>query len=203
MDELELLKKDWQKKEVHFPVLSYNEIYKMIHAKSSSIVKWIFIISVIELSLGLILALINPSIESQVVFPQWVNILVYATYPIIIFFIYRFYTNYKTISATDSVKSLIANIIKTRKTVKYYVIFNLFFAAIIFATGLYIAFTTIPGGIDFSGEVSTKQYAVLIGAIILATALFIGFILGIYYLLYGLLLKRLNRNYKELKKLEA
>ena len=48
MDELELLKKDWQKKEGLMPKLSYDEIYSMLWKKSSSIVKWIFIISIIE-----------------------------------------------------------------------------------------------------------------------------------------------------------
>ena len=48
MDELELLKKDWKKEDKNFPKLSYNEIYKMILKKSSSIVKWIFIISILE-----------------------------------------------------------------------------------------------------------------------------------------------------------
>ena len=37
MDELELLKKDWKKKESSYPKLTYNEIYKLIHKKSSSI----------------------------------------------------------------------------------------------------------------------------------------------------------------------
>jgi len=35
MDELELLKKDWQNKEEHLPKLSYEEIYTMIWKKSS------------------------------------------------------------------------------------------------------------------------------------------------------------------------
>ena len=48
MDELDLLKKDWQKEDSRYPKLSYNEIYGMILKKSSSIVKWIFIISIIE-----------------------------------------------------------------------------------------------------------------------------------------------------------
>ncbi len=48
MDELELLKKDWQKEDSKYPKLTYNEIYKMILKKSSSIVKWIFIISLLE-----------------------------------------------------------------------------------------------------------------------------------------------------------
>ena len=51
MDELELLKKDWQKEDSKYPKLSYDEIYKMILKKSSSIVKWIFIISLLEFAL--------------------------------------------------------------------------------------------------------------------------------------------------------
>ena len=39
MDELELLKKDWQKQGEQLPKLSYEEIYKMIWKKSSSLVK--------------------------------------------------------------------------------------------------------------------------------------------------------------------
>ena len=48
MDELELLKKDWQKKEGQLPHLSFEEIYKMLRKKSSSIVRWIFYISIAE-----------------------------------------------------------------------------------------------------------------------------------------------------------
>jgi len=46
-DELELLKKDWQKQSEALPKLTAEEIYPMLHKKSSSIVKWIFIISLI------------------------------------------------------------------------------------------------------------------------------------------------------------
>ena len=49
MDELELLKKDWQKKDANIPQLSYNDIYEMIWKKSSSIVKWILIISILDI----------------------------------------------------------------------------------------------------------------------------------------------------------
>ena len=52
MDDLDLLKKDWKKQEKNLPHLSYDEIYKMIWKRSSSIVKWIFIISIVEFLLG-------------------------------------------------------------------------------------------------------------------------------------------------------
>jgi hypothetical protein len=46
MKELDLLKKDWKKSTVSFEQISELELYKMIHKKSSSIVKWILIISI-------------------------------------------------------------------------------------------------------------------------------------------------------------
>jgi hypothetical protein len=44
MDQLDKLKKEWQNREQELPKLSYNSIYNMLLKKSSSIVKWIFII---------------------------------------------------------------------------------------------------------------------------------------------------------------
>jgi len=64
MDELELLKRDWRKKGKDLPRLSFDEIYKMIWKKSSSIVKWIFIISVIEFLLPLLLYLLPSMAKS-------------------------------------------------------------------------------------------------------------------------------------------
>ena len=56
MDELELLKKDWDKSKKNYPNLSKEEIYNLISKRSSSIVKWIFIISVLEFSLWTLLS---------------------------------------------------------------------------------------------------------------------------------------------------
>ena len=51
MEELDLLKKYWKKSEDTFEQVSEVEIYKMLHKKSSSIVKWILIISILEVLL--------------------------------------------------------------------------------------------------------------------------------------------------------
>jgi len=58
MEELDLLKKAWKKDTHSLEQVSEVEIYKMLHKKSSSIVKWIFYISLIELSFGFILNII-------------------------------------------------------------------------------------------------------------------------------------------------
>lgn len=49
MKELDLLKKDWQKCETSFAPIPKVELYKMLHTKSSSIVKQIFAISALEI----------------------------------------------------------------------------------------------------------------------------------------------------------
>jgi len=204
MDELELLKKDWHKDTVSYPKLSYDEIYKMSHAKSSSIVKWIFYISIIEFSVGLLLLLLNPKIEGQVEFPKWIEYISMATFPVIAWFVYQFYKNYQNITANDSVRKLMKTIIKTRRTVKHYVLFNLIVAGLFSCVGLYLGYVGLAGGAEeFGATADLRDYAKLGLVIVLVTAGIIAFVYGIYYLLYGILLRRLNRNYKELKKLEV
>ena len=204
MDELDLLKKDWKKGNTKFPKKSYDEIYKMILKKSSSIVKWIFIISVIELGLGLLSPFINLNFDGGVKLPNWAEYITYLSLAVIIYFMVLFYKNYKRISSTDTVKELIDNILKTRRTVRNYILFNLILVGIFFAVGLFIGITDKAGGLEtFNADTSFGKYALVILVIVIATALFLGLVYGIYYLLYGLLLKRLNKNYKELKKLEV
>ena len=48
MDELELLKKDWETSSKNYREFNKEELYKIISKRSSSIVKWIFIISILE-----------------------------------------------------------------------------------------------------------------------------------------------------------
>ena len=205
MDELELLKKDWQTEKKEFPKLSYNDIYKMILKKSSSIVKWIFIISLLEFSLGILLLLINPEFESEAIVPDWIDTMTYFMLPVIIYFIYRFYKNYKNISVTDNIKTLINNILNTRKTVKYYIIFNLVFAGIASMSTLFAGYTE-ASGVTFSelnASANFGKLSVLILTSLAVTIFILGIVYCIYYLLYGILLKRLNKNYKELKRMEV
>ena len=50
MDELDILKKDWKKNENSYTQITEKEIYGMLHKKSSSIVKWILVISILEIA---------------------------------------------------------------------------------------------------------------------------------------------------------
>ena len=213
MDELELLKKDWKKENGSFPKLSYNDIYKMILKKSSSIVKWIFIISLLEFVFwGLISFLLKDTKSMQrfeaydadyILIPMAV-----IGYIILAYFFYLFFKNYRTISATDNAKVLMENILKTRRTVKQYVAFNLIYLVLATIVVLFIEFDkdqlliTQAQQAAADGE-AFKFYALIIITTVLLLVLAVGLLLLFYWLVYGILLKHLNRNYKELKKLEA
>ncbi|RAV29638.1 hypothetical protein [Sinomicrobium soli] len=203
MDEFELLKKDWKKREASLPKLSYQDIYKMILKKSSSNVKWIFIISMVELSIGLVFLFYTPAYMEQMNY-LFVDVLSYLAYPVIIYFVFRFYTNYKKISATSSVKGLMDSILRARKTVKHYIIFNL---SVIFITSVctsVIMYVKKQGGwAVYKQHSELGDHLILMALAVLVTALMIGLCLGVYLLLYGFLLRRLNRNYRELKKMEV
>lgn len=206
MKELDLLKKDWNK-EKH-PKISSESIYKMILKKSSSVVKWIFIISLIEIGIGLFSGIIySPNLDETQALLIWkkLNLPVsIISITIGVYFLYKFYINYKTINTTNSIKELLTNIINTRKTVKQYVVVNLFFLSIVVGITLFYSLTS---PMDDTGKIlfeltTTKDYAVLIFVILFTTIIVIGLCLFIYFLLYGLLMRKLNRNYKELKKLD-
>nr|WP_298997778.1 hypothetical protein [uncultured Allomuricauda sp.] len=213
MDELELLKKDWQKKEEHLPKLSYDDIYPMIWKKSSSMVKWIFYISIIEFVFWAAINFVSsdPQYMQDLKAMHIYNIMMvlnFVNYGIILYFIFKFYLNYKKISVTDSSRKLMKTILKVKRTVTQYVWFNL----IIFATYMIIS---LYGVLIFSDEgrkiveTATEQgnemtfWFLVIVVSILFTGVLLVVIWLFYRLLYGILLKRLKENYRELKKLEV
>lgn len=210
MDDLDLLKKDWKKQEENLPHLSYDEIYKMIWKKSSSIVKWIFFISILEFLLGAILNIVLADEEYWQQMDKYdlreFTIIVYVvSYLITFYFIYKFYMNYKRISTTDSASRLMKSILKTRKTVKYYIGFILISSGVVFLITLFLmlrnhALTAEATTKDMSFD--TTQWLLFVGGTLLALTVLLGVIWLIYRVVYGILLKRLNKNYKELKKLE-
>ena len=212
MKELERLKKDWNKHQ-NFPELSKEEIYKFLHKKSSSIVKWIFIISLLEFGFWSLIALATKNNETQQRFDSY-NVdhimipLMVIGYVILIYFFVIFYKNYKEISSTDSTKSLMQKILNTRKTVKHYVIFNLVFLFISSIVGAAIELSNNPDlKLTILQFENTNDlyifYAIVIGITLITIVILSAILLGFYYLVYGILLKRLKQNYKELEAIEV
>lgn len=213
MDELELLKRDWQKKGANMPKLSFDEIYGMIWRKSSSIVKWIFVISLIEFSMPHLLYLLPSTSKSLAIWRDLGlgNFLLASTlvqYGVVLFFIVQFYKRYREISTLDNAKGLLASILRTRKTVKHYVLFCLsliFLYFLVMATGIYLNNDPMAaiGYTQKMKDVSPENIKIIMVITVLICGVVVTLIMGfIYFLLYGLLLKKLNKNYKELKEMD-
>tara|TARA_B100000809_G_C15068596_1_gene505118 strand:- start:720 stop:1334 length:615 start_codon:yes stop_codon:yes gene_type:complete len=202
MDLLDNYKKAWKNQPEEASKLSTIEIYKLAHSRSASIVKWIFIIGILEfvglntLSFFMDIDKANEELNALGLekFMFYFNFIYYG---VLAYFLILFYLNYKRISVIDNTRVLMKKILVTRKTVKQYVIFNLIVIALIV---IIVAITTIK-----------SEFDIVSGTNIMLTIIFIlgflGLILGImwlfYQLLYGLLLKKLNTNYKELAKLDT
>lgn len=212
MDELELLKKHWKNDDAQYPHVSANDIYKMILKRSSSIVKWIFIISLLEFALWTGLSFLMKDSKNAQHFDKMdsdylIIPLTVIGYVILGYFFYLFYRNFRRISVTDSAKVLMENILKTRRTVKNYVLFNLMFMVISTVVILYIEFDQDQALIQKTQAAAANGdifmfYAKTILIVAGVLAVFAAVLLFFYWLIYGLLLRKLNRNYKELKKLE-
>ena len=200
MEDLKQYKKVWKNQTHTEDQLDSNEISKMIHKKSSSTVKWIFYISIAEF---IVLTLINifgtndlNDIKEMGLYNFFI-VLSIISYIVPVFFIYLFYKNYKNISVTNSTKGLINTILKTRQTVKYYIVTSLvlFAFAILYGFSVTMKSTEYIGVIEKFGD---NGHLIVWSIVILFTIISIAIFLLIYMLLYGILLKKLHVNYKEL-----
>ena len=211
MDELELLKKDWQKEDDKFPKLTASEIYSLLKSKSSSLVKWLFYISVAELVFWILINLIpyfssddykarlDAIYSNEALFTG----LTFFTYAVIVLFIFLLYKSYKSISVTDNAKKLMESILRTRKIVKYYVIYNLIMVVVSFIISFfYFANNSQESSVNFE-QFSYNQMIAFVAIMIVITLVFLLLVWLFYKLIYGILLGRLNKNYKELKKLDS
>ena len=209
MKELDLLKRDWQKNNQSFTQVTDKEIYIMIHKNSSSIVKWIFIISILEIVfwtvIGLFLNTENDlkELDNAMIYPIMEGITV-LNYAVVLIFIYLFYKNYSQISTINSTKQLMKDIIKTRKTVQYYVWYNLGMFILGAVLGITLALSYDPTINNLKQNIQNPNLVLVITiiAMIVFCSVLYGAIWLFYKLAYGILLKKLNTNYQELKKLD-
>lgn len=210
MDELELLKKDWNKGKSDYNEFSDSDIYTMLHKKSSSIVKMLFYISVAELVFWILISYLpyvfsenmRDRLETSYENPLFVGLSILG-FLVIFLFVYLLYKSHKSISTTDNAKKLMESILRTRKVIKYYVLYNLVMIFISIPLSLYFEFNQNTEFHDQVASFDSQQMIMLYAIVILVTAVFLIVIWLFYKLLYGILLKRLNRNYDELKKLEV
>lgn len=201
MDVLEKYKKAWSNQPEEKVKVSEKEIYRMAHSRSSSIVKWILIIGILEFvvlnSLYFFIDVDKAQKEyERLGLEDFIFYTQIAGYAIVFYFLYMFYKNYKNISSSDSTKTLMKKIIKTRKTVRNYVLFNLAFFALVM-----LAATIASIQVDFN-DLTNKQLVFVVIFMFIFSLIILAVLFLFYQLLYGILLRKLNRNYKELSNIE-
>lgn len=214
MDLLDKYKKAWKNQPENSQKVSQVDIYKMTKFRSSSIIKWIFLIGLIEFFFWGILNLIVSKTKYIDVYSElkMLNILNYCywiNFCIIFIFLYFFYQNYKAINTADNTKKLMEKIIKTRKTVKYYVLYNIvggifmmiIFNVFVFNTPNGIEMLMPEQAIEMTDRTGLVKMFIISQTIIIAITVI--FLTLFYFLLYGLLLRKLNKNYKDLAKLDT
>lgn len=211
MDELDLLKKDWKKENQNYTQVSETDIYKMLHKNSSSTVKWILIIGIIEFMVWTGIGFFFntdeyiKSIHAEEMM-VYVESLTYINYVVVLFFIYKFYQNYVKISATSSTKQLMKDILRTRKTVNYYVWYNLGMIVVSMVLGFIMGLLYNPKLTavkdKIANDASNGVLVKIICILTLATIIFVFLFWLFYKLLYGILLRRLKSNYKVLENSE-
>jgi len=209
--ELDNYKKIWKNQPEEKNKLSALEIYKMTQSKSNSIVKWILIIGLLEFVfwfavnyLGTKNGALDPFEKLNLI--NFIDNFNYFHYVVVVLFLLLFYRNFSLITTVDDTKNLMKNILLVRKTVKWYVYYNLI-NVVIFSVILNILIFNTPDGINILSGIENESFnqehmrSVFIITQIVVIAVMILILWLFYYLLYGILLKKLNKNYKELTKL--
>lgn len=201
MEELDVLKKHW-KKEDNFPKINKDEIRRMLHKSSSSILKWILIICCFEFSIGLTLKIKYIFFDDTKMSSYDITIEAMATL-VTAYFIYLFLNEYKKIKLFTDTKSLMSSILKSRNWVKKYIFFTIGIIVLQILISIFnnTLFNDFKRGYTNDNKLSYSNDTLLI--ILLITFAIIALFLFLYYrLIYVQLLKKLKNNYNELVKLE-
>lgn len=200
MENLDTLKNLWKNQGESTIKFSKDQIHDMVQKKSSSIVRWILVLSILEFILPNLLFLFTDIGSSQAFYQEYGlenTMKIYGGIHILIIigFIYIFYKNYKNISVGSSVKNLLSDILKTRRTVKYYIYYNLTMMGIIGVNIFYVVYHS-PEFINNLPDGNNMVMVWIISIALLALVLFVFW--AFYRLIYGFFLRKLKRNYGEL-----
>ncbi|WP_313098936.1 beta-carotene 15,15'-monooxygenase [Epilithonimonas sp.] len=217
--DIDSLKKSWQE-QVISDGYNQDEIEVMLNKKSRNYVKYILWISVAEF---LVFGVINfITIFSGDFHTDLTNILnklqirnqpevefsldkIYNSMRILSFFITGifvvvFYLNYKKIDVESNLRKFIIHIIKFKKTVNLFIFSNVLLLVLFIASLISLLTVTIRRQ---NIHVDNPTFWSLIIAVSLSLLISIVLILLYYKLAYGIILKRLSKNLKQLEKIDS
>jgi hypothetical protein len=222
--DIDRLKKSWKEQDDSKQNYSQEELALMLNKKSSNNVKYIVIISIIEFIIFLLSfffmatdknAMIqNLDVKAQEIYIRNYQIsrfFIYMNVVISLGFVFYFYRCYKKINLLYSTKDLIRNILKFRKSVNWFIIINVFLGLMsLFLTGFYEFMYGVKtgSGLNFDDILPIEKIHTPFSSpgyvfLFIIICIFLILLIIIYYLLiYGILLRKLKMNLKELQKLE-
>lgn len=218
-EEIDELKSLWHSQRDERPYDS-DKIFKMIHHKSINSVHWLFIISLLELLIGLVITVwswlsgghyyskssIELMGETNIQKLETFSSIGYVFSLILIGIIWYYY---RKITADSSVNTLIRNIIYFRRAViiclvSIVAILLIFMFPIYFDIGKNIATQNViktHHGADignFKKSIEMTSWGVATGATVTIGVFFFVY----YFVIYGFFLRRLKKNQKELNKIK-
>ncbi|KQK24872.1 beta-carotene 15,15'-monooxygenase [Chryseobacterium aquaticum] len=217
--DLDSFKKTWQEQPVQNKY-DNDEILQMLNRKSRNYVKYIFWISVIEFVLftafGLFYILQNKESNTFLTSLQKLGVqqneqlqdifdniyLAIKAFTLLItgYFVVKFYQNYRKIKVEEDLKEFISRIIKFKKTVNAFILINILIV-VVFTSAL-----TIFGIYAIQNQNTTLADSSIIAFIvsfIISTVLCVFLIWAYYRLVYGILIKRLDKNLTQLKEIDS
>ncbi|MCT2562779.1 hypothetical protein [Chryseobacterium herbae] len=200
MEDLELLKKDWNKEEAEFKDYSENEIYSMIKQKSVSVAKTLFVVGLIEIVLWSVYGYMNGE------FP-YLRMILFSGFVILIMLLFR-----RLKTGQDSL-SLMKNILNMRKLIFGYAGISFFLVILdnLIHFDLYTK-EVMAGSIDgFNSVHDTTTHTnpeMMVPGMGNYVVFTLCMLLGLYILYviykrtYGKILSDLRKNYRELSRAE-
>jgi len=217
--DLDSFKKTWQEQPVQ-PKYDSNEILQMLNRKSRNYVKYIFWISVVEFLFFSVLGLFYffqdeesdsfrkileklgaqkaPEIETN--FDHAYLSIKILSLMITAYFVLKFYQNYRKIKIEENLKGLIIRIIKFKKTVNAFILISI--ALLVAFTFVFTAFIFYALNSQNVRPDNSNLIIVIIG-IIVSTVLCVLLIWLYYRLVYGIIIRKLDRNLKQLREIDS
>lgn len=217
--DLDNFKKTWQEQPVE-PKYDNDEILQMLNKKSRNNVKYIFWISVIEfvffIAFGLFYILQNKESNTFLNFLQKLGVEkneqlqdildnIYVVIKILTllvtgYFVVKFYQNYRKIKVEEDLKEFISRIIRFKKTVNAFIVINIVIV-VIFTSALTIF--GIYAIKNQNTELASSSIIAFTVSFIISTVLCVAIIWAYYRLVYGILIKKLDKNLKHLKEIDS
>lgn len=217
--DIDSLKKSWQD-QVISDDYNQEEIEVMLNKKSRNYVKYILWISVAEFVIfGIInfIALFSNSFhtdftnilnklqiknQNEVEFSldKIYNVMKIASLVITGVFVVIFYSNYRKINVESNLKKFIIHIIKFKKTVNLFIFSNILLLFLFIGSfTAFIIFTIKKQNI----QIDNPTFWGLITGVIFSLLVCIVLILLYYKIAYGIILKRLSKNLKQLETIDS